>query len=56
MSTLDFLILLNFFFLIGWNSWNHFGCNINEKLIQQTADIIVATGLGAAGYQYGRCF
>jgi hypothetical protein len=37
----------------GWNSWNHFGCNINEKLIQQTADIIVATGLAAAGYQYG---
>ena len=37
----------------GWNSWNHFSCNINEKLIQQTADIIVATGLAAAGYEYG---
>ncbi|CAF3315848.1 unnamed protein product [Rotaria socialis] len=37
---------------MGWNSWNHFGCNINEKLIQQTADTIVATGLAAAGYQY----
>jgi len=38
---------------MGWNSWNHFHCNINEKLIQQTADAIVATGLAAAGYQYG---
>jgi alpha-galactosidase len=37
---------------MGWNSWNHFGCNINEKLIQQTADIIVSSGLAAAGYQY----
>ncbi len=41
------------FIIEGWNSWNHFGCNINEKLIQQTADAIVATGLAAAGYQYG---
>jgi alpha-galactosidase len=44
---------MNNIFLLGWNSWNHFGCNINEKLIQQTADVIVSTGLAAAGYQYG---
>jgi len=37
---------------MGWNSWNHFHCNINEKLIQQTADAIVSTGLAAAGYKY----
>ncbi|CAF1045853.1 unnamed protein product [Adineta ricciae] len=37
---------------MGWNSWNHFGCDINEKLIQQTADTIVATGLAAAGYEF----
>jgi alpha-galactosidase len=37
----------------GWNSWNHFHCNIDEKLIQQTADAIVSTGLAKAGYQYG---
>jgi alpha-galactosidase len=43
-------------FIKGWNSWNHFACNINEKLIQQTADIIVGTGLAAAGYQYGLLF
>jgi hypothetical protein len=39
--------------IIGWNSWNHFHCNLNEKLIQQTADAIVATGLAAVGYEYG---
>ncbi|CAF0787554.1 unnamed protein product [Adineta steineri] len=37
---------------MGWNSWNHFACNISEKLIQQTADTIISTGLAAAGYQY----
>ena len=40
-------------YLIGWNSWNHFACGINEKLIQKTADIIVSSGLAAAGYEYG---
>ncbi len=37
----------------GWNSWNHFGCNVDEKLIKQVADTIIATGLAAAGYEYG---
>ncbi|CAF4939065.1 unnamed protein product [Rotaria sp. Silwood1] len=37
---------------MGWNSWNHFHCNINETVVRQTADAIVATGLAAAGYQY----
>jgi len=37
---------------MGWNSWNHFGCGINEKLIRDTADTIVSTGLKDAGYLY----
>ncbi|KAK4750296.1 hypothetical protein SAY87_027745 [Trapa incisa] len=37
---------------MGWNSWNHFQCNINETLIKQTADAIVSSGLAALGYQY----
>lgn len=37
---------------MGWNSWNHFGCNIDEKLIRETADAIVASGLRDAGYEY----
>nr|WP_246606388.1 ricin-type beta-trefoil lectin domain protein [Actinoplanes toevensis] len=37
---------------MGWNSWNTFGCNINETLIRQMADAIVSTGMRDAGYQY----
>src|SRR5438309_6639755 len=35
---------------MGWNSWNHFGCNVSEQLIKETADAIVASGMrDAAG-------
>ncbi|KGN51578.1 alpha-galactosidase-like precursor [Cucumis sativus] len=37
---------------MGWNSWNHFQCNLNENLIKETADAMVSTGLAALGYQY----
>ncbi|KAL7138696.1 hypothetical protein ABFS83_09G000300 [Erythranthe nasuta] len=37
---------------MGWNSWNHFQCNIEEKLIRETADAMVSTGLSALGYEY----
>ncbi len=37
----------------GWNSWNHFVCHINETVVRQAADAMIATGLAAAGYQYG---
>ncbi len=37
---------------MGWNSWNHFGCGINENLIKQTADLLVSTGLAKLGYTY----
>ncbi|KAH3764526.1 alpha-galactosidase precursor [Pelomyxa schiedti] len=37
---------------MGWNSWNHFGCDINEDLIKGTIDQLVSTGLAAAGYKY----
>jgi alpha-galactosidase len=37
---------------MGWNSWNHFGCKINETLIRKTADLLVSTGLAAKGYKY----
>ncbi|RWR90367.1 Alpha-galactosidase 2 [Cinnamomum micranthum f. kanehirae] len=37
---------------MGWNSWNHFHCNIDEKLIRATADAMVSTGLSAVGYKY----
>lgn len=37
---------------MGWNSWNKFGCNINEELIKKTADLLVYTGLSQKGYVY----
>jgi alpha-galactosidase len=37
---------------MGWNSWNTFQCNINEKLIQGIADAMVSSGMQAVGYQY----
>jgi alpha-galactosidase len=37
---------------MGWNSWNKFGCDVNEGLIKETADAMVASGMKDAGYQY----
>jgi alpha-galactosidase len=37
---------------MGWNSWNTFGCDIDEHLIRDTADAIVSSGLRDAGYEY----
>ncbi|KAJ6818479.1 alpha-galactosidase-like [Iris pallida] len=37
---------------MGWNSWNHFHCNIDEKMIKETADAMVSTGLSSLGYHY----
>lgn len=37
---------------MGWNSWNHFGCKIDEQLIKKTADLLVSTGLAKKGYKY----
>ncbi|XP_038892678.1 alpha-galactosidase-like isoform X1 [Benincasa hispida] len=37
---------------MGWNSWNHFQCNINENLIKETADAMVSSGLASLGYEY----
>eukprot|EP00249_Psilotum_nudum_P008984 c21637_g2_i1 orf=798-2039(+) len=37
---------------MGWNSWNHFGCQIDESIIRGTADAMVSTGLSGAGYTY----
>ncbi|MEO5910774.1 MAG: glycoside hydrolase family 27 protein [Pelobium sp.] len=37
---------------MGWNSWNKFACNIDEKLIREIADDIVKSGMKDAGYTY----
>jgi len=37
---------------MGWNSWNRFGCDINEVLIREMADALVDSGMLEAGYTY----
>lgn len=37
---------------MGWNSWNNFGCDVNEELIRETAKAMVESGMKDAGYEY----
>jgi alpha-galactosidase len=37
---------------MGWNSWNKFGCNVSEKLIRETVDTMISSGMRDAGYVY----
>ncbi|GMN50861.1 hypothetical protein TIFTF001_020020 [Ficus carica] len=37
---------------MGWNSWNHFQCNVDEWTVKTTADALISTGLAALGYKY----
>jgi alpha-galactosidase len=37
---------------MGWNSWNTFQTNISEKLVKETADKMVSSGMKDAGYEY----
>lgn len=38
---------------MGWNSWNTFACDgLNETVIKGVADIMVSSGMAAAGYQF----
>ncbi|WP_298392281.1 glycoside hydrolase family 27 protein [Hydrotalea sp.] len=37
---------------MGWNSWNTFQTNINEQLVKDIADVMVSSGMKAAGYEY----
>lgn len=37
---------------MGWNSWNWFGRNINEKVVLETINAFSKQGLSKAGYHY----
>ncbi|HYD85042.1 MAG TPA: glycoside hydrolase family 27 protein, partial [Opitutus sp.] len=37
---------------MGWNSWNHFADRVDDRIVREAADALVATGLAAAGYVY----
>jgi alpha-galactosidase len=37
---------------MGWNTFNTFAGNFDEKIIRKMADILVSSGMKGAGYQY----
>jgi len=37
---------------MGFNTWNTFGCAIDEALLHQTADALVSSGMRDLGYRY----
>ncbi len=37
---------------MGWNSWNTFAMKIDEKLIKETAEALITSGMRDAGYNY----
>lgn len=37
---------------MGWNSWNHFGDQVDDKTVREIADAMVRSGMAAAGYVY----
>lgn len=37
---------------MGWNDWYAYRCGIDESIVKSTADVMVANGMKAAGYQF----
>ena len=37
---------------MGWNSWNHFACDVSDAVVRAQADAMVATGMKSVGYTY----
>jgi alpha-galactosidase len=37
---------------MGWNSWNHFACEVSDAVVRAQADAMVRSGMKAAGYTY----
>lgn len=37
---------------MGWNSWNHFACNVSDSIIRAQADAMLSNGMKSAGYEY----
>ena len=35
---------------MGWNSWNHFEEAVDDRVVRETADAMVSSGMAAAGY------
>jgi alpha-galactosidase len=37
---------------MGWNSWNHFACEVSDAVVRAQADALVSTGMKSVGYTY----
>lgn len=37
---------------MGWNSWNHFACEVSDAVVRAQADALVTNGMKAVGYTY----
>jgi alpha-galactosidase len=37
---------------MGWNSWNHFAGAVDDRVVRETAEAMVRTGMADAGYRY----
>ena len=37
---------------MGWNSWNHYHCAVNENILRNISKLYRTTGVAAAGYTY----
>ena len=37
---------------MGWSSWNHYNCSVNQTVLTATADALVSLGLPQFGYTY----
>ncbi|HEU5396648.1 MAG TPA: NPCBM/NEW2 domain-containing protein, partial [Verrucomicrobiae bacterium] len=37
---------------MGWNDWNSYGCGISQAAVTNTAGVIAANGMKAAGYRF----
>lgn len=37
---------------MGWNSWNHFACEVSDAVVRAQADAMVNSGMKSAGYLY----
>ena len=35
---------------MGWNSWNHFACEVSDAVVRAQADAMVASGMKSVGY------
>jgi len=37
---------------MGWNSWNHFACDVSDAVVRAQADALIAIGMKSVGYAY----